>query len=156
MIPLVATPISNPSQFLADRELIHITKSEWIPSIIDASNTSPLPHYASHNIALRAGQGWSFSSRIARDYSVLDPYLNNLKSYGCYTYFFLGQPGKWALLKNIGWSAMKGDMTGKATLHVKGQDLAKSAELVFHRIDDRVIVIRGDYVGPALVVDGGH
>jgi len=86
---------------------------------------------------------------------VLDPYLCNLKSYGCYTYFFVGQPSKWALLKNISWRAMKGNFTGKAFLRIRGQDLAKSTNLIFHRIDDNVLVIRGDFVGPALVVDGG-
>jgi hypothetical protein len=90
--------------------------------------------------------------RLLRDYSVADPYLTDLKSYGRYTYFFLGEPGWWAVKKNIGLGARWGDLGADfVVFRVRGDDVLKCAELLFYRPDDKVVVIRGDYQGPASV-----
>ena len=60
-----------------------------------------------------------------------------------------------ALLKNIGWSASKGDLSGLAVIKIDGADMLENGELFFHRLDDNVLVIRGDYKGPATVEDYG-
>jgi len=63
--------------------------------------------------------------RLLRDYSILDPHLTHIKDWGCYTYFFIGEPGWWGVKKNIG---------------------------ITMSWDDNVLVIRGDYTGPAFVI----
>jgi hypothetical protein len=104
-------------------------------------------------IDLQATQGWSVKPfRLLRDYSVLDPHLGETQTWGQYTYFFLGVPSTWAVKKNIGLLAAWGRLGDDATVfEIRGADLLQRVKHVFYRPDDSVVVVRGGYVGPALV-----
>jgi hypothetical protein len=104
-------------------------------------------------IDLQAAQGWSVQPfRLLRDYSVLDPHLGETKTWGQYTYFFLGEPSAWAVRKNIGLTAAWGKLGEDAlVIEISGADLLQKAKHVFYRPDDSVVVIRGGYAGPARV-----
>jgi hypothetical protein len=90
--------------------------------------------------------------RLLRDYSIIDFELR-LAGRGSYTYFFSGDPSTWGLLKNIGVSN-EADLLkqGYAIIRVATTDLlGRSAGPIFVRPDDKAVVIRGSYAGPARV-----
>ncbi len=148
----IAYPVGSAKlEDLRARTFVHITKAAHRDGIITGTDPAGLPAGANCRVHLKAGQGWSVAPfRLLRDYSVLDPYLHNLKNYGRYTYFFVGAPGRWALTKNIGggltWGSMGDDFL---ILSVRGEDVLACTDLLFYRPDDNVVVIRGDYSGPA-------
>jgi hypothetical protein len=91
--------------------------------------------------------------RLLRDYSILDFELK-VKDRGSYTYFFLGNPSKWGLLKNISTLTSFDDLAedGLATIRISLDDLlARYDGPIFMRPDDLALVVRGSYVGPGLV-----
>jgi len=136
---------------IGESVLVHVAPLSRRDQIVQGGDDGPLPAHANCRIHLKAGQGWSVAPfRLLRDYSVFDPYLNRLKSWGRYTYFFIGPPGRWAMIKNIGPGLRWGDLGPELmSFHVAGQDLLACVDLLFVRPDDNVLVIRGDYAGPA-------
>ncbi|RVT84149.1 hypothetical protein DXV76_10670 [Rhodobacteraceae bacterium CCMM004] len=148
---VVAYPVTGARRDeIAAATLVHVARAAHRDLIVEAPGGA-LPPGANCRIRLKAGQGWSVAPfRLLRDYSVLDPFLTHLKSYGCYTYFFIGEPGWWAVKKNIGPGVRWGDLGPEAVVfRVAGRDVLACADLLFYRPDDHVCVIRGDYRGPA-------
>lgn len=132
--------------------LLHVSKSRYRDQIITSTDARDLPAHANCRIHLKAGQGWSVAPfRLLRDLSVLDPFLTKTKAYGRYTYFFLGDPSWWARTKNISWGyRTEAPSEGTTVYRIEGRDLLSCADLLFFRPDDKVVVIRGDYIGPAI------
>ncbi|MCP5341358.1 MAG: hypothetical protein H6901_04000 [Rhodobacteraceae bacterium] len=131
------------------KSLFHVSASRFRNDIIKNTKNSHLPNHANCEISLKPGQGWSVAPfRLLRDYSIMDPYLNHIKAWGKYTYFFIGEPGWWAVKKNIGPGARWGNLGPDTTVYeILGRDLVKNASLLFYRPDDKVLVIRGGYDG---------
>lgn len=81
---------------------------------------------------------------------MVDIRIDQFDSWGQYTYFFLGTPTWWGVKKNLGVTVPVGHPgPDKVLFEVRGQDVVTEGRLVFYRPDDRVVVIRGGYRGPA-------
>jgi hypothetical protein len=151
---LVAAPIpASLLRRLGVTELHHLTPFAALDSIVQRV-FSRGGDWAECEVALRATPGWNAESakRWFRDYSVLDFELQR-SARGSYCYFFAGEPGRWALLKNLSLPPWRdAEQAGFGTVRVTLDSLlARYAGPLFGRLDDGVVVIRGDYVGPALV-----
>lgn len=131
--------------------LYHVTNSRHRAEIVTAM--LPGTGFANCMVDLKAMQGYSVTPfRLLRDYSVLDANLADPKNWGQYLYFFLGEPGAWAVKKNLGLSATWGNLGPDAlVIAVRGADLLSRNRIVFYRPDDRVVVVRGGFVGPARI-----
>jgi hypothetical protein len=150
---VVAFPVTmERMEHIRQGALFHVTYArngaQIIKSKIDDKGDGP-----NFMIDLQAAQGWSVTPfRLLRDYSVLDPHLGETRTWGQYTYFFLGAPSTWAVKKNIGLAAVWGKLgADKSVIEIKGTDLLQRAQHVFFRPDDSVVVIRGGYTGPARI-----
>ena len=153
---VVALPASSAKlNDISEGVLIHIAPLSRRDQIVSIAGQETLPKGTNCTVHIKAGQGWSVAPfRLLRDSSVADPYLTHLKDYGHYSYFFVGTPGWWALKKNIGPGARWGDLgPDKMVITVPGDLVVNQKRLLFYRPDDKVLIMRGDYQGPALVED---
>ncbi len=144
---------------LGYRWLTHITRQAYLlgsdgqPGIVTRRVRRSTDEWEQCEVNLVATSGFgNHGRRLLRDYSVLDFELQ-LAGRGSYTYFFWGDPHAWGLLKNIGVRNEAGLLEkGFATIHVATDDLlARNDGPMFLRIDDKAVVIRGGYAGPARV-----
>jgi hypothetical protein len=102
-------------------------------------------------VDLVGSSGFETLSRLLRDYSVFD-LETTLAGRGSYTYFFLGEPGRWGLIKNFNTWFKTPKEDGKASIQVAMTDLLAAYDgPLFWRPDDGVLVIRGSYRGQAWV-----
>ena len=102
-------------------------------------------------VDLVGSSGFEKVSRLLRDYSVLD-LETTLAGRGSYTYFFLGEPGRWGLIKNFNTWFKTPKEDGMASVQVAMTDLLAAYQgTLFWRPDDGVLVIRGSYRGQAWV-----
>lgn len=151
----VAFPVSRSSDIVSDESILyHVSSPTHRDSIVTSTEPTGLPSYANCTIHLKAGQGWSVAPfRLLRDYSILDPHLTHIKDWGCYTYFFIGEPGWWGVKKNIGITMSWDNLRENSVIYqIRGSDMLACSALLFYRPDDNVLVIRGDYTGPAFVI----
>ena len=90
--------------------------------------------------------GWQLDFwKFIRDLSVWDPDVISSADRGRYLYLFLGQPGTWTRRINVQKAPLTIRIPGDALL------LTVPAANLFYRAADKVIVIRGDYRGPAIL-----
>ncbi len=175
-IPLIATPATGDTRrMIADATLLHFAPLEALGSIV-VDRTMPA-RFGNCTVDLKAGNGWSSLFKLLRDYSVLDPGFGRAADFGRYLYFFLGRPGSWAFAKNIspapvvqtllgdllrrlGAEGLAGRLDARAeeavrkefgVIEVRGLDALAGDRAVFWRADDKVVVLRGGYRGPARV-----
>jgi hypothetical protein len=151
---LVAAPIpASLLRRLGVTELHHLTPFAALDSIIQRV-VSRDGEWAMCDVTLRATPGWNAESaqRWFRDYSVFDFELKRVGR-GSYCYFFAGEPGRWALLKNLSLPPWReAEQAGFGTVRVAlGALLERYQGPLFGRLDDGVVVIRGGYAGPAAV-----
>ena len=101
-------------------------------------------------IHLQAQTGWTLSLwRLIRDLSVIDFSLLPDGTNGKYLYFFVGTPSKVQLIANAGETHKA---TGVDRYEILGSDLTKFCNRLFYRPIDKILVVRGDYKGPARLV----
>ena len=96
-------------------------------------------------IRLTPPTGWQLDFwKFIRDATVVDPHIFG-PDRGRYLYFFLGEPGTWQRRANV--------QKAPLTIRIAGPDLlaAVPQAQLFYRAIDKVIVVRGDYVGPAIL-----
>ena len=153
---IVSLPVTSTQRAaIAAGELVHLTAREALPKIVVGGAPESGREQQVH---LVAGQGWSlFPFKLFRDYSVLDVGVTDTSYWGQYLYFFLGEPNWWAYRKNItpfvspfrDWDSLS---KTHAVIRVFGRAVLDQAGAhVFYRADDGVVIIRGEYRGPAAV-----
>lgn len=104
------------------------------------------PDAPNARIHLTAPSGWQLDFwKFIRDATVWDPQTFASAERGKYLYFFLGEPGTWTRRMNV--------QKAPLTVRIRGADmlLAVPSGRLFYRSADKVIVVRGDYEGPAML-----
>ena len=104
------------------------------------------PGQPNADIRLSPPTGWQLDFwKFIRDISVWDPAAFSPADYGRYLYLFLGEPGTWQRRMNV--------QKAPLTVRIPGQLLvaAVPSANLFYRAADKVIVIKGDYRGPAML-----
>ena len=146
---LLPTPIALPLPMAARAAIAagsvwHYTRTEYAAAIVQAGER-PIGNFCNATVHLSPPQGWQLDVwKIIRDVAVWDPGFATPGEWGRYLYFFLDQP-----------SAMRREMNvqnAPVAIEIRGTDLLAAAgdRLLFRGID-RVVVLRGDYRGPARV-----
>jgi hypothetical protein len=154
-VVIAVSPTRSQLAKIAASTLVHVTDPSRISSIIvDKSPKSVSSIGENCTVSLKAGQGWNIAPfRLLRDYSVLDMEITNLKNWGRYTYFFVGEPSRWAILKNLTRLRKWEDLCVEfAVIRISGSAILSQAGCpIFYRADDDAVVVRGDFTGPAAV-----
>jgi hypothetical protein len=104
------------------------------------------PDSPNARIRLTAPSGWQLDFwKFIRDATVWDPRTFEAADRGKYLYFFLGEPLALARRMNV--------QKAPLTIRIRGADLlaAVPPANLFYRSADKVIVVRGDYQGPAIL-----
>jgi hypothetical protein len=104
------------------------------------------PDLPNARIRLSAPSGWQLDFwKFVRDATVWDPRTFDAADRGKYLYFFLGEPGTWTRRMNV--------QKAPLTIRIRGADLlaAVPPANLFYRSADKVIVVRGDYQGLAML-----
>lgn len=150
---IAVKPTKRQLGMIGSSTLVHVAELSRLALIV-VDKTPPASQTIGENctISLKAGQGWSATPfKLLRDYSVLDTDFTNLKDWGRYLYFFVGDPGKWAVFKNLdSFRSWEDICRNFAVIRISGAKLPAGSP-VFFRPDDDVVVMRGDYTGPAAV-----
>lgn len=139
---------------IAAGTLVHVTHRDNGSSIIVDSQPTSRAIGENHTVDLRAAQGYRLG-RLLRDYSIIDPFVTNDAEWGRYLYFFLGEPGIWARIKNLSvWRSWSRIQREALVIRISGANfIAQAGDApIFYRLDDDAVVLRGDYRGPAHVV----
>lgn len=145
MALVVATPINSLERAeIQLGEIWHFSKATP-PQITEAK--LPGSHGAPNaRIRLSPPAGWQLDFwKFIRDATVWDPAVLGATDRGRYLYCFLGQPGTWTRRMNV--------QKAPLTIRIRGADMLASvpAHNLFYRSADRVLVVRGDFVGPAIL-----
>jgi hypothetical protein len=151
-MPIAIPASKNRLATVSGSVLVHVTEPSNISSIVVDLKPASTNINENCTVFLKAGQGWSVAPmRLFRDYSVLELDVANTKNWGKYLYFFLGEPSRWAILKNLSslkrWEDLQSSF---GVIRVSGaQLLSKSGQPVFYRPDDNA-VSAGITTGPLL------
>ena len=129
---------------LAAGELWHFSKAT--PAQVVLAKLPGGPGLPNARIRLTAPTGYQLDFwKFVRDAAVWDARAMMGPDFGKYLYFFLGEPGTWTRRMNV--------QKANLTIRIRGTDAlaAVPEERLFYRVLDRVVVVRGDYVGPAIL-----
>jgi hypothetical protein len=143
---LVATPLSD-SQRNAIRmgEIWHFSKATAQQITMGALPGGPGQPNAIVNLSPPTGWQWDFW-KFVRDAAVWDPNVFDAADRGCYLYCFLGEPGFMARVTNV--------QDAPLVVRIRGADLlarVPASNLLARTEFSTVVVVRGGYVGPALL-----
>lgn len=144
MALFIATPL-KPAERMAIQaaEAWHFSKAR--PDQVTLGKLpAGAPDAPNARIRLTAPSGWQLDFwKFIRDVTVWDPQTFSAADRGKYLYFFLGEPGSWTRRMNV--------QKAPLTIRIRGADLlaAVPPANLFYRSADKVIVVRGDYQGPA-------
>jgi hypothetical protein len=140
----VAVPLSPEARAaLAAGSVWHYTRVEHLDGILQEG--VPQGNYCNALVQLRPPTGWQFDFwKFLRDAAVWDPDFGSRGEWGRYLYFFLGEPSAARRAMNV--------QDAPVSIEIRGADLLAAAgdRLLFRGLD-RVVVLRGDYRGPARV-----
>jgi hypothetical protein len=143
---LVATPISAKKRSeIQIGEVWHYSKAtpgQIMTAKLAGGAGSP---NATIRLSPPTGFQWDFW-KFVRDASVFDPDTFNPVDRGRYLYFFLGKPGFMARITNV--------QKAPLTIRIPGADLlgrVPTANLFSREEFGTIIIVRGDYVGPAVL-----
>lgn len=145
MALVVATPITPAERTaIMAGEIWHFSKAT--PEQVTVAKLPGGPDQPNARIRLSPPTGWQLDFwKFIRDATVWDPNTLGVADRGRYLYSFLGKPGSWALRMNV--------QKAPLTIRIRGADLltAVAGQNIFYRSADHVVVIRGDYIGPAIL-----
>lgn len=145
MALLVSTPAGPAERALVERgEAWHFSKAT--PAQLTVAKLAGGPDQPNARIRLSPPTGWQLDFwKFIRDVAVWDPRAMVGPDVGRYLYLFLGEPGTWQRRMNV--------QKAPTTVRIPGRALlaAVPASNLFYRSADKVIVIRGDYLGPAIL-----
>ena len=141
---LVATPISATKRAAIQAgEIWHYSKAS--PEQVTLSKLPGGGGQPNATVRLSAPTGWQWDFwKFMRDATVWDPNVFDPMDRGRYLYFFLGKPGFIARVTNVQQAPL--------TIRIRGVDLLARVPPVnlFSREEfGTIVVVRGDYVGPA-------
>ncbi|MDP3417666.1 hypothetical protein [Falsiroseomonas sp.] len=125
-------------------EAWHFSKAS--PRQLTEAKLAGGPGQPNARIRLSAPSGWQLDFwKFIRDASVWDPAAFSPADRGRYLYLFLGEPGTWTRRMNV--------QKAPLTVRIPGALLlaAVPPANLFYRAVDKVVVVKGDYVGPALL-----
>ena len=128
---------------IAAAELWHFTRTGFAGSMI---LPEPVPAgFGNVMVALTPPSGWQLDFwKLLRDLTVIDPGFADAATYGRYMYFFLGEPSARVRAMNV--------QDAPVSIRVRGSDaLALAGDRMLYRGLDDVVLIRGDYRGPAIM-----
>lgn len=142
VIPLVT---SGTRKLIEDGILWHYTKQEFAEAIVQPGAPPPGRAFGNAIVRLQPPQGYAFDFwKFIRDATVIDLPVFDRANWGRYLYFFLGEPSARLRAMNV--------QEAPVSIQLRGQDLlAHAPGRVLFRGADKVVVLRGDYLGPALV-----
>lgn len=145
-LALLALPVSKTLRAeLGQRDMYHRAPQKY-RKLICAQPRLPDAGVRT-DINLVAASGWQMESwKLIRDLTVVDLNLSLNASHGFYLYFFVGLPSGWNKRANAGETRKS---NGADIYRIKGADLLSRCETAFYRSIDKVLVIRGNYSGPA-------
>lgn len=145
MAMLLAAPASQAERSAIERgEAWHFSKAT--PAQVTVSKLPGAPGQPNAQVRLSAPTGWQLDFwKFIRDLSVWDPNFLSPADRGKYLYMFLGEPGTWTRRMNV--------QKAPLTIRIPGRALVAAVPPanLFYRSVDKVIVIRGDYLGPAIL-----
>ncbi len=141
---IVATPILVKERAAIEAgELWHFSKA--LPSQVTTAKLAGAG-FANAQVRLSAPTGWQFDFwKFIRDATVWDPTTFSAENRGQYLYFFLGEPGRLTRQMNV--------QAAPLTIRIRGTDFLAATVMpnMFYRSLDKVVVLKGDYAGPALL-----
>lgn len=143
---LVATPISEAKRLaILAGEIWHFSKAE--PGQLATGKLDGGPGQPNATIRLSPPSGWQWDFwKFVRDATIWDPNIFDPVDRGRYLYCFLGKPSFIAKVTNV--------QKAPVTVRIRGVDLLScvAPHNIFSREEfGTIIVVRGDYVGPALL-----
>lgn len=142
---VLATPASASERAaIGAGEVWHFSKA--MPGQILLAKLAAPPGAPNARVRLSPPTGWQLDVwKFVRDAAVLDPRTFAAADRGRYLYAFLGEPGTWQRRMNV--------QKAPLTVRIAGRDVlaAVPAANLFFRPADKTVVIRGDYVGPAVL-----
>ena len=145
MALLLASPATALDRLaIMSGEVWHFSKAT--PRQLMTSPLNGLPGAPNATIRLSPPSGWQLDFwKFIRDLSLWDPKAMVGVDRARYLYCFLGQPGSWQKATNV--------QKAPLTVRIPGQALlaAVAPAHLFYRSLDRVLVVRGDYAGPAIL-----
>lgn len=145
MALVVATPIGPAERTaIAAGEAWHFSKAT--PAQILIAKLPGGPGQPNARVRLSPPTGWQLDFwKFVRDAAVWDPNTLGAADRGRYLYCFLGEPGSFAKRMNV--------QKAPLAIRIRGTDLlaAVAGQNLFYRSADRVVAIRGDYTGPAIL-----
>lgn len=145
---LSIAPTKQHFNMIKGSKLYHRSPAKYRDQII--MSRSIAAEGAREYIHLQAQTAWTLSLwRLIRDLTVVDFSLLPDGTNGKYLYFFVGAPSKAQLVANAGETHKA---TGVDRYEILGSDLTRCCDQLFYRPIDRVLVVRGDYKGPARLV----
>ena len=142
---LAATPANAAERTAIGRgEAWHFSKAT--PAQIVIAKLPVSANAPNARIRLSPPSGWQLDFwKFIRDAAIWDPHALFGADRGKYLYLFLGEPGTWTRRMNV--------QKAPLSIRIAGTDLlaAVPQSNLFYRSADKVVVIRGDYVGPAIL-----
>ncbi len=145
---LSITPSERQFNLIKASKLYHRSPEKYRDKIIISRSNASIGSIA--HIHLQAQTAWTLSPwRWIRDLTVVDFSLLPDGTNGKYLYFFVGEPSKAQLAANAGETHKA---TGVDRYEILGSDLTRCCNRLFYRPLDKVLVVRGDYKGPARLV----
>jgi len=142
---LVATPINAAERStIVKGEFWHFSKAT--PKQVTITKLNSTAGGPNAQVRLSPPTGWQLDFwKFIRDLVVWDPRSMAEMDRGRYLYGFLGEPSAWTRRVNV--------QNAPLTIRVRGADLLANVpnQNLFYRPLDHVLVIKGDYVGPALL-----
>lgn len=146
---LLPTPIALPLSAAARAAIAagsvwHYTRVEYLSAIVQLGER-PAGNFCNAVVHLSPPQGWQLDVwKFLRDAAVWDTRFATPGEWGRYLYFFLDEPSAARREMNV--------QNAPVAIEIRGADLLAAAgdRLLFRGLD-RVVVLRGDYRGPARV-----
>ena len=144
-LPFALPPSAATRALIAGVDLWHYTRTEFAGRMVLPDPLPPGAGFGNAMVNLSPPTGWQLDFwKLLRDLTVLDPGFAEAASYGRYMYFFLGEPSVRVRAMNV--------QDAPVSIRVRGADaLAAAGDRMLYRGLDKVVLIRGDYRGPALV-----
>lgn len=143
MALLVASCASDRERALiAKGDVWHYSKATTAQLVVSKLHHGPGEPNAI--IRLSPPNGWQFNFwKFIRDFSVWDRRFHDAENFGRYLYLFRGKPGWFTRVTNVQNAPVEIRIAGSAVLS------AIEPGNLFYRDIDNVVVIKGDFVGPA-------
>lgn len=132
---------------IAEKTLVHRAPTKYRKTICGTEDIPP--GGKSCTVSLKAASGWQWDGwKLIRDLTVADLNLAFNASHGKYLYFFVGEPSAAQKKANAGET---NKASGADIYRVNGRALLAQCDEVFYRSFDKVLAVRGNYSGTAIV-----